>query len=169
MFPGFSRKTGKHGARHQVFFTRPDPGGRHGRSDPSARGEIADHGGGFGVGGLHHVAQDPVDRVFLKDAETAVSEQVHLVGFQLETALVGNIAQHDFSEIGQPGLRAHRCEFRRNDFDFVIRILVGPGFDFGQRGIHTRPRVFVRVESLHAKALESRSRNRPTSATTPTA
>src|SRR5262249_6392395 len=80
-----------------------------------------------------------------------------------------NVAQHDLAEVGQAGLGADAGKFRHHDFNLVIRILIRPGLDFGQRGIDSGACVFVRILAFHANCLESRSRNRPTSATTPTA
>src|SRR5271169_1851807 len=74
--------------------------------------------------------------------------------------------------IGEPRARANGSELRQNNFDFIAGILIRPGFNFRQRGVHSRAGVFIGVEALHwagIKVLASRSRNRPTSVTTPTA
>ena len=75
--------------------------------------------------------------------------------------------------IGQTGLRAHRCELRHHNFDLVLAVLVRPSFDLRQVRFNAclgmlvcvLPVLFI---SLRA-SLRSRSRNRPTSVTTPTA
>src|SRR5579883_777279 len=157
---------------------RPVPGGRDHRAEAAAQREIADYRCGDGIGGFHDVAQHAVDDVLLKDAQVAVGEQVHLVGFELEAVAVRHVAQHELAEIGQTGLGAHGSELVGNDFDFVIGILVGPGLDLGQGSIDARPGVFLGVSQggcpgefgvFHARAFASRSRNSPTSATTPMA
>src|ERR1035441_390159 len=139
------------------------------RAQAAARREIADYGGAHRPGCRHHIPQHPVDHVLLKNPQIAVLEQVHLVRFQLQAPLVGNVAQHQLAEIRQPGFGADAGELRQNDLDFVIAKLVGPGLDLGQRGIEAAARVFVGIGAFHTKALDSRSRNRPTSATMPTA
>src|ERR1019366_9527835 len=145
------------------------PACRYQRAQASARREIADYRGAHRLGRRHHIPQHPVDHVLLKNPQIAVLEQVHLVRLQLQAQFVGNVAQHQLAEIRQPGLGAHAAELRLYDLDFVIAELTGPGLDLRQRGIQSAARVFVGVGAFHAKAFESRSRNRPTSATMPTA
>ncbi len=53
------------------------------------------------LGGLHHVVQHAVDHVLLKDSQVAILVQVHLVRLQLQTQLIGHVAQHDLAEIRQ--------------------------------------------------------------------
>src|SRR5439155_18947239 len=62
-------------------------------------------------------------------------------------------------------------ELGNDNFDCVTRELIGPGLNFRQRRIDARLRVLIGVRFLHffTSARESRSRNRPTSVTTPTA
>src|ERR1019366_7137266 len=144
------------------------------RAQAAARREIAGHGGAHRPGCRHHIPQHPVDHVLLKNPQIAVLEQVHLVRFQLQAPFVGNVAQHQLAEIRQPGFGADAGKLRQNDLDFVIAQLVGPCLDLGQRGIEAAARVFVGIGAFHTEALESRSsesrcRNRPTSATMPTA
>src|ERR1035437_401628 len=145
------------------------PRGGDQRAQPPARREIADHGGAHRLGCRHHIPQHAVDHVLLKNPQIAVLEQVHLVRFQLQAQLVGNVAQHQLAEIRQPGFGSHATELWLYDLNFVIAKLVGPGLDPGQCGIEAATCVFVGVGAFHAKAFESRSRNRPTSATMPTA
>src|SRR5579871_573218 len=145
------------------------PCGRNDGGEAAARRELSDYGGAHRLGRFDHVAQHAVDGVFLKDAEIAIRKQVHLVGFQLQAPLVRHIPQNDAAEIRQARFRTYRSKLRHHDFDFVIGILVGPGFDFGELRIHARRGVFICVAALHERAFESRSRNKPTSVTTPTA
>src|ERR1035437_315355 len=144
-------------------------GGGHQRAQAPARREIADHGGAHRLGCRHYILQHPVDHVLLKNPQIAVRQQVHLVRLQFQAQLVRNVAQHQLAEIRQPGFGAHAAELRQDNLDFVIAKLVGPGLDPGQRGIEAAARVFIGIGTFHAKAFASRSRNRPTSATMPTA
>src|SRR5207247_9447331 len=75
-------------------------------------------------------------------------------------------------------LGAHRSKFGRRDLDFVAGILIGPRFDFGEFRVNTRGGVLVGVSACHravpagtflSMLRASRSRNKPTSVTTPTA
>src|SRR5260370_42280388 len=75
--------------------------------------------------------------------------------------------------IGQTSPGACRSELGHYDFDFVAGILIRPGFDAGQLGLDAGARVLVGVETFHfstgIKVRATRSRNNPTSVTTPTA
>ena len=50
--------------------------------------------------------------------------------------------------VGQPGFRTNGRKLRHFDFDLIAGILVGPGFDFGQRGTDARRRVFLGVLTI---------------------
>src|ERR1035437_2277185 len=58
---------------------RPGPGGGDDGGQAASRRELANQGGHLGAGGLHHVAEHAFDGVLLKDAQIAISVQVHLV------------------------------------------------------------------------------------------
>src|SRR5205807_7069423 len=60
-------------------------------------------------------------------------------------------------------------ELRNDDLDLVAGELVEPGFDFGKPRVDAGGGVFIGIQTFHARAFERRSRNRPTSVTTPTA
>src|ERR1051326_3948297 len=115
----------------------PGPGCGDNCSQTATRREVPDHRRRDWLGCLHHVTQDAVDHVLLKNSEVAVCQQVHLVGFQLQAEFIGKVAQTELSKIGHAGFRAHRGELRGIDLDLVIRILIRPGFDFGQFRIDT--------------------------------
>src|SRR5262249_21670874 len=102
----------------------PIVGGGDDGSESAAGGECADHGRRDRVGCLHHVAKDAIDDVFLKDADVSVRKKVHLVAFQLQTALIRDVFEQNLAEVGKAGLRTDRSEFRSVDFDLVIGILV---------------------------------------------
>src|SRR5271169_3170465 len=74
--------------------------------------------------------------------------------------------------IGQSSFWANRSELRQDDLDLIPGILVRPGLYFWQRRAHAGRRVFVGVLPFHFKGIkirDNKSRNRPTSVTTPTA
>src|SRR5579883_323664 len=164
-----SRRIASSSAVSTARSPRPRPGGGYERRQTAARRELSNHRRLDGLGGLHDVAQHAVDDILLENAQIAEREQVHFVRLQLEAEAVGHIAEHQLAEIRQPGLRADRGELRHHNLDFVIGILVRPGLDLRQLRVHSRRRVFVGVAAFHASAFDSRSRNSPTSATTPTA
>src|SRR5205085_1912324 len=110
-----------------------------------------------------------VDDVLLEDPDVAVRQEIHLVRLQLEAQLVRDIAEHNLAEIRKPCFRADACELRHHDLDLVIGILIRPRLDFRERRVDTTARVFVGVLALHCSTFASKSRNSPTSATTPTA
>src|ERR1039458_5063032 len=145
------------------------PGSGDEGAETAARGEIADDGGADGFGGGYDILEDAVDDVLLKNPQITIGEQVYFVGLELETALIGDVAEHEAAEIGQAGFGADAGEFGEVDLDFVIGKLVGPGFDFGEDGGEAAGGVLVGIGAFHARAFERRSRKRPTSATMPTA
>src|SRR5215472_7251752 len=150
-------------------FLAPAPCSRdHGRQT-AARREFSHDCRAHGFRGFHHVAEHAVHRVFLEDSEVAIGQQIHLVGLQLEAEPVGHVAQNNPTEIGQSCLRADGSELGHHDLNFVIPVLVRPCFDFRELGVDACGGVLVGIGALHARAFESRSRNKPTSATTPTA
>src|ERR1035438_5104424 len=147
----------------------PPIGGYQG-TETAARGELADHRGRQRVGRSHHVAQHPGHNVLLKDPHVAICQQVHFVRFQFQTTPQRSVPQNDLAEIGQAGLGTHRSELRHDDFDFVrLAVLVGPCLNLRQRSARAGFGVRIGVLALHTRSFESRPRNRPTSATTPTA
>src|SRR5690349_5691527 len=76
------------------------PGGSDFGMQSSARREFAGDGGAHWLRGRHDIAQKPVHYVFIKDAEVAVGEHVHLERFQLQAQFVGRVAQRKLAEIG---------------------------------------------------------------------
>src|SRR5271157_2629809 len=167
-------RTSRRTAMSSALSTRPAPGGGDYGRDAAARREFAGHGGHLRTRRAHHVAQHAVHDVLLEDSQAAIRQQVGFVRLQLQASPAGDVAQHDPAEIGEARLGTDGRKLRRRDFDFVIRELVGPGFDLRQNRIDAGSRVFIGIGGLyagafHARAFESRSRNMPTSATTPTA
>src|SRR5258708_3316163 len=74
--------------------------------------------------------------------------------------------------IGQAGFRTDGRELRQYNLNFVTRIVIRPGLDFRQLCINAGAGLLIRVLAFHAaviNVLASRSRNKPTSVTTPTA
>src|ERR1700693_4622437 len=124
------------------------------------------------LAGLYDVAQKPVHHVLLKDSKIPISEHIHLERLQLQTQLVRHVAQLELAMIRQARLGTNRSELRQHDFNLVAWILVRPGLDLPQRRTHAGGRVFIAVLTLHfagIRILDNKSRNRPTSVTTPTA
>jgi hypothetical protein len=85
--------------------------------------------------GLDQVPENAIDRIFIEDAEIAVGRDVFLQGFELEAPLVGNVTHVECPEIRQAGSRANGCVFWKDNFDFIIRILIFPALDLGQHGL----------------------------------
>src|ERR1700680_3951740 len=74
--------------------------------------------------------------------------------------------------IWQAGSRADGRELGQHNLNFVTGIVIRPGLDFRQFCIDAGARLLIRGQAFHAagiNVLASRSRNRPTSVTTPTA
>ena len=73
-----------------------------------------------GLRGCDEVVEDPVREGFVINALVAIALQVEFQGLELETFLVGAIADGDRCEIGLAGLGTEAGEFRTLDFDLVI-------------------------------------------------
>src|ERR1700730_299783 len=74
--------------------------------------------------------------------------------------------------IGQAGSRADGRELGQHDLNFVTRVVIRPGLNLRQLCIDAGAGLLISVQAFHAaeiRVLASRSRNRPTSVTTPTA
>src|SRR5579871_1133499 len=142
------------------------------REDSAARRELSAERCRDWTAGLHHVGQEPIHDILLKDAEVPIGQHVHLERLQLQAQTIRHIAQRQFAMIRQAGLGADGGELRQYDFDLISGILILPGLDLRQRGLDARARMPVCVFSLHRAGINvraSRSRNSPTSVTTPTA
>jgi hypothetical protein len=84
---------------------------------------------------LDQVLKNAIDRILIEDAEIAVGRDVFLQGLEFQAPLVWNITHMDGPEIGQAGSRTNGCVFRKDDFDFIIRILIFPALDFRQHSL----------------------------------
>src|SRR5579862_2733795 len=92
------------------FRTRPS-GHYYGR-DSSSGTEIALYFGPDWFCPAHHVFQHTIHNVLLEDSQVAITLQIFLQGFQLETMLVRHVADGHGAEIGQAGLGTHRGKLR---------------------------------------------------------
>jgi len=66
------------------------------------------------------VVEDGVRDRFVVDAAVAKIDHVVLQRLQLDAALVRDVIDPDFAEVGQACLRADRCELGAGDRDFVV-------------------------------------------------
>src|SRR5579872_1781169 len=124
--------------------TGGDPG-----EHSAARRELAADSGRNRPARLHHILENSIDDVLLKDAEVAIGERVHLQRFQLQAKLVRHVAQRQLAVIGKSRLGTNRGELRHHDFDFITGILVLPGLDRRQLGVYAGARVLLGVVALH--------------------
>src|ERR1039457_112593 len=125
------------------------PGCGHDGAQAPARRKFPYYRSHLGLRGFDDIAQHPVDHVFLEDAEIAIRVQIHLVGFELQAARGGHVAQHDLSKVRQGGLGANRSKLRHHDFDLVVFVLVGPGFNLWQGGVYAGLRMLVGIGAFH--------------------
>jgi hypothetical protein len=94
---------------------------------------------------LDQVSKNAINRILVEDAEAAVGRDVFLQGFKLKAPLIWNIAHVERAKIRQAGSRANGCVFWKDDFDFIIRILIFPALDLRQHSLDTRSGVLFRV------------------------
>src|SRR5208282_53925 len=109
----------------------PGPARKNGGAEAATGRELAFDDTPFGLHGIHQVAKHFVDGVFVKDAEVAVSKQVHFQGLQLDAGFARLVLNGDGAIVGQAGLRAHGRVFGKAGGDDIVRILVGPDFQLG--------------------------------------
>ena len=97
---------------------------------------------------LHHVFQNLVDDVLLKNSQIAIAEQVLLERFKLQAAFPGHVADGEHAEIRQAGLGTNRCQFRIIDCDLVAGKLIFPRLDGRKLVIQSGLGVVVGIAGL---------------------
>src|SRR5947207_1907692 len=80
----------------------------HDGLDPAADRKVADDGHPARMNRADEVVENLIGDRLVKDPFVAVLDQVVLQRLQLDARRVGHVGDPDFSEIGQPGLRAER-------------------------------------------------------------
>ena len=70
--------------------------------------------------GLYEIRQNPVGDVFMESALVAIRPDIQFKGLELNTKLVGNVLQMQFSKVRLAGFRAQAGEFRRVNTDGII-------------------------------------------------
>src|SRR5208282_52837 len=103
------------------------------RSGQAAAGrEFAAHHTPFGIDGFDNIMKNLVHGVFIKDAEIAIREEVHLQSFELEAFLARHVLDGDRAIVGHSGFWADGSIFGKARSDDVAGILVGPGIELRQ-------------------------------------
>ena len=88
----------------------------------------------YGAAGFHDVAQNTVDRVFIKDAKVSVCVEIHFQRLQFQALFAGFVSQGDGAEVRKAGLWADGGIFWNFDRDVVAPVLVRKCFDVRQWG-----------------------------------
>lgn len=94
---------------------------------------------------LHHILQNLVDHILLKNPQIPVALQIFLQRFQLQATFVRHIANRQHSKIRQPGLRTHRRKFRIIHHNLITRKLVRPGLNLRKLRVQTSSCVLRRI------------------------
>src|SRR3990170_3839747 len=126
--------------------------GFDGGAHAAAGGELAAHLRPRRAAGGHHVAQDAVHGVLVKDAQVAVGQDVHLERLQFQAAAARLVAEGERAEVGLPRARADGGVLRDGDGDGVAGKLVFPGLDLRQARLDPGPRVLLGVRGHHSPA-----------------
>ncbi len=132
-------------ASMSFFALRSRPARFHHRRNTSPRTEHSLHFSPYRTRASHHIFQHPVNDIFLENPQVPIDVQIFLERLQFETDLIRHVADRNHTKIRQPGFRAHRCELRILDHNFVTRKLVGPGLDVGKRRVQSGLGVFFGV------------------------
>jgi len=102
--------------------------------DPAPRPKFAFYLSPDRLRALHHILQNTIHRVLLKDTQVAVALQIFLIRLEFETQFAGLVPQRDHTEIGQAGFGADGSELRIVDDDLVSGKLVWPGLNLRELG-----------------------------------
>jgi len=89
---------------------------------PAPHGKIAHHGHAARLNGGDQIVEDLVGDVFVENAAVSEFNEVVLERLQLDALSVGDVGDPNLTEIGQPGLRAHRRELWTADGDFEVAL-----------------------------------------------
>lgn len=104
----------------------------NGAAETAAGRKRAGHHGPFGPTGFHEVLQDPVDGVFVKDAEVPIGVNVEFQRFEFDARFEGHVMNGNGAEVRESGFGTDRGVFRNLDRDLIPGKLIGPGFNCRQ-------------------------------------
>ena len=88
--------------------------------DSAAHVEIPDHGHGLRMASPDQIIQNAIDDSFVEGSLLPKRPEVELEGFELDTQLVGNVANPDGREVRLARARADAGKFRTFHTDFVV-------------------------------------------------
>jgi hypothetical protein len=97
--------------------------------DSSSRVELARDRRSHGPAGLDDVLEDPVDSIFIKDAQIPVSEDIVFQGFELKAGTLRHVLDRNYPEIRKACFGTDRGKLWNLYGDLIIRKLVGECFD----------------------------------------
>src|SRR5713101_3891765 len=103
----------------------------------AARREFAANDAPFGSDGVQDVTENLIHGIFIKNAQIAVSEQIHFQGLQFDALFLRHVLDGDGAEVGETGLWAYRGILGEARGNHVARILIWPSFELGQFGVDT--------------------------------
>ena len=95
---------------------------RHLRRDTPASREVPDDHHPAWRTRRDQIVEDLVGRRLVEDALVAIGEEVVLQCLELETTLIGNVANSNRAKVGQARLRAHRRELGAVDGDLEVAL-----------------------------------------------
>ena len=104
----------------------------NGAAETPASRKRAGHNGPFWPTGFHEVLEDPVDGVFVKDAEVTIGVNVEFQRFEFDAGFEGHVVNGNGAEVRELGFGTNSGVFRDFNRDFIPGKLIGPGFDCGQ-------------------------------------
>ena len=81
------------------------------------------------MAGVDDIVKDPIDSIFIENAEIAVGMDIHFERFQLKTFFIGHVVQRDNPEVRQVCFWTNRRILGDLDGNFVAFILIWEGFD----------------------------------------
>src|SRR4051794_9026502 len=129
----------------QRLLLRTRPASFDDRTETAASVEFATYLTPYRLGGADYIFEHAIDDVLLEDAYVAISRHVFLERLQLKAIILRHVPDPDNTEVGEARFWANGSKFGNVDLNLVSRELVGPCFNFGQRGIEAGGCVLVGV------------------------
>ena len=101
-------------------------------AETAASREGSRHNSPSRFAGFHHVLQNSIHRVFVKNSQIAIGMNIEFERFEFEAGFVWHVVKRDGAEIRQARFGADGRVFRDLNGDFITWKLVGPCFDIRQ-------------------------------------
>lgn len=98
----------------------------NGAAETAARGKGSGHGGPGGFACVDEILKDPVDGVFVKNADVTVGVDVQFERLEFHTGFARHVVNGNGAKVRKLGFRTDCRVFLDLDGDFITGKLIGP-------------------------------------------